>query len=159
MIKYLIMDVDGTLTDGTIYIGEHGEIMKGFNVKDGYGIANILPKLNVTPIILTGRNSAIIYNRCTELKIKEVHTGVKKKLEWLLAFVEKNNVHIENISYIGDDDNDLECMKFIHENDGLTACPSDASENIRKTATFHCKKEGGKGAVREFIDHIETIQN
>lgn len=153
------MDVDGTLTDGTIYIGEHGEIVKGFNVKDGYGIAQVLRHLEITPIILTGRASGIINKRCEELKITEIYTAIKDKLAWLQEYISENSIQINDIAYIGDDDNDLQCMKFIDENDGLTACPSDASPNVRTVSGFHCTKEGGKGAVREFIDYIEAIQS
>ena len=69
-IKVLVMDVDGTLTDGKIYIGENGEMMKAFNVKDGCGIHDILMPQGVMPIIITGRNSEIVKQRCKELDIK-----------------------------------------------------------------------------------------
>ena len=62
-IKLLIIDVDGTLTDGKIYMGKNDEIMKAFDVKDGYGIAHILPKLGIVPVIITGRESEIVANR------------------------------------------------------------------------------------------------
>ena len=74
-IKYLVMDVDGTLTDGKIYMGENGEVMKAFNIKDGYAISYFLPSNGIIPIVITGRKSKIVENRCKELGITEVHQG------------------------------------------------------------------------------------
>ena len=70
-IKLFVMDVDGTLTDGRIYIGAEGEVMKAFDVRDGYAIANILPSLDITPVIITGRKSQIVEVRAKELNITE----------------------------------------------------------------------------------------
>lgn len=80
MIKYLIMDVDGTLTDGKIYMGPNGETMKSFSVKDGMVINCILKPMNIVPVIITARNSSIVQNRCDELGIKEVYQGKLNKL-------------------------------------------------------------------------------
>ena len=79
-IKLLVMDVDGTLTDGRIFIGAQGEVMKAFDVRDGYAIAHILPQLGITPVIITGRTSAIVEQRAKELKITELYQGVADKL-------------------------------------------------------------------------------
>ena len=70
MVKYLVMDVDGTLTDGKIYIGTEGEIFKAFDVKDGYAIHYILPEYGITPIIITGRNSVILERRGDVLRLE-----------------------------------------------------------------------------------------
>ena len=78
MIKFLVMDVDGTLTDGKIYMGSNGEVMKAFNIKDGCGIAMVLPKYGITPVIITARESKILENRCKELNITELHQGSKR---------------------------------------------------------------------------------
>ena len=72
MIKFLVMDVDGTLTDGKIYMGQSGEMMKAFNIKDGYGIHDILIPAGISPVIITGRKSEIVLNRCSELGIEQV---------------------------------------------------------------------------------------
>ena len=82
-IKMLVMDVDGTLTDGRIYMGADGEVMKAFDVRDGYGIKHILPKHDIIPVIITGRRSAIVERRCAELDITELYQGVADKLEKL----------------------------------------------------------------------------
>lgn len=146
-IKMLVMDVDGTLTDGKIYIGENGEIMKAFNVKDGYAIVS-LKDYNITPVIITGRKSKIVEMRAKELKITELHQGVSDKLTLLKEIAKSYNVNQEEIAYIGDDLNDLECIEFC----GLSACPSDAIDLVKEKVNYVCKQSAGNGAVREFVD-------
>ena len=146
-IKMLVMDVDGTLTDGRIYIGADGEIMKAFDVKDGYGIVQ-LRKNGILPVIITGRKSTIVEKRAAELGISELHQGIHDKLNKLKEVAEKYNIKSEEIAYIGDDLNDLVCLNYC----SLTACPEDAVEEIKRSVLYVCKKAGGRGAVREFID-------
>ena len=134
-VKMLVMDVDGTLTDGKIYISDQGEVMKAFNVKDGYGIVN-LKNHGVIPVIITGRKSMILEKRAEELKLKEV--------------ANKYGLSFNEIAYIGDDLNDLDCIKYC----GLTACPNDAVIEIKKEVNYICKNNAGHGAVREFIDYM-----
>lgn len=148
-IKMLVMDVDGTLTDGRIYISNQGELMKAFDVKDGYGIAN-LSKKGIIPVIITGRNSEIVKRRAKELRIQELHQGVENKLEMLKNIMIKYNISPMEVAYIGDDFNDMKCIKF----SGLSGCPSDAMQGIKNQVDYVCQKEGGYGAVREFIDYI-----
>ena len=146
-IKLLVMDVDGTLTDGKIYMGENGEVMKAFNVKDGYAIAHMLPEMGIIPVIITGRKSKIVENRAKELGITELYQGVGDKLTQLKIVAEKYNAAPEQIAYIGDDLNDLECIDYC----GVTACPADAVEEVKRVVTYVCKHNGGDGAVRGFI--------
>lgn len=154
MIKLLILDIDGTLTDGKVHMGINGEIMKTFNIKDGYGIASILPKLSIKPVVITGRKSKIVEKRCAELNVTEVYQGVHNKSEKLAEIVEKYGVLYSELAYIGDDDNDLECMSQIKQAGGVVACPADASKNVLAIANFVSTKNGGEGSVREFIDTI-----
>lgn len=149
-IRLLVMDVDGTLTDGRIYIDARGEAMKAFDVRDGYAIAHILPEIGVTPIIITGRSSQIVQQRAKELKIKELYQGVSDKLVQLKQVAEKYNVQPEEIAYIGDDLNDLDCIQYC----GLTACPKDAVDEVKQCVKYICNHDGGRGAVREFISMI-----
>ena len=150
-IKLLIIDVDGTLTDGKIYMGENDEIMKAFDVKDGYGIAHILPKLGIVPVIITGRESEIVANRAAELGISEVYQCVFDKLDTLKTVAEKYECSPDNLAYIGDDINDLPCIEYC----GITACPFDGHQSIKQSVSYICNNSGGNGAVREFIDYIE----
>lgn len=146
-IKMLVMDVDGTLTDGRIYIGPNGELMKAFDVKDGYAIAR-LRNYGIEPVIITGRKSEIVQERAKELNITELHQGVEDKLDKLKAIALTYKVKSDEIAYIGDDLNDLSCINYC----GLTACPGDSIEQIKKSVNYVCKNNGGQGAVREFID-------
>jgi 3-deoxy-D-manno-octulosonate 8-phosphate phosphatase (KDO 8-P phosphatase) len=148
-IKMLVMDVDGTLTDGKIYVGDNGEVFKAFNVKDGYRLIN-LDKYDIIPVIITGKISEILTKRAAELKIEEVYQGVDDKLKVLYEVIQRYQLSYENVAYIGDDENDLECMKVCH----LKACPADAIDEVIGTVDYVCNNNGGNGAVREFIDLI-----
>ena len=149
-IIYLVMDVDGTLTDGKIYMGNDGEMMKAFDIKDGCGIHDILIPAGITPVIITGRSSKILENRCKELGITNLHQGIRNKIEKLLTITTDLSV----VAYIGDDINDLYCMEPIKEAGGLVGCPADAVQKVVDLADFVSKRNGGNGAVREFIEWI-----
>ena len=149
-IKLFVMDVDGTLTDGHIYFGDNGEVFKAFHVRDGYAIAHIFPVYGIIPVIITGKSSKIVETRSKELKIPEVHQGISDKLTKLKEIAQKYNAVPEEIAYIGDDVNDLECMAYC----GLTACPADALDEVINKVYYVCKNNGGRGAVREFADYI-----
>ena len=163
MLRFIVMDVDGTLTDGKIYMGQQVESFKAFDVKDGCGIKDILPQINVIPIILTARYSNILKRRCDELGIKYVFQGVHNKLKKLNQFlVEKSKVDncdysLSQVAYIGDDILDLQCMIPIKSAGGIVGCPYDATKEVIEIATFVSKKTGGNGAVREFIEHLRNI--
>ena len=149
-IKMLVMDVDGTLTDGCIYMGPEGEAMKAFNCQDGYAIAQILPKIGVTPVIITGRKSRITENRAKELKITQLHQGVHAKLPLLQRIAREIGASQEEVAYIGDDLNDFDCIRWC----GFTGCPADAVKEVREAVDFVCSRNGGRGAVREFVEQI-----
>ena len=148
-IKILVMDVDGTLTDGKIYVGDHGEVFKAFHVRDGYRLIN-MEKYNIIPVIITGRKSEILAKRAAELRIEEVHQGVEDKLLILDEIISRYQLTYENVAYIGDDINDIDCMKACY----LKACPADAMDEVIGVVDYVCKSNGGNGAVREFIDLI-----
>ena len=154
-IKMLVMDVDGTLTDGCIYMGPDGEAMKAFNCQDGYGIAQILPKMGIVPVIITGRTSRILENRAAELKIGHLYQKVADKLSLLKSLAEEMGITREEIAYIGDDLNDLECMQYC----GFSACPADAVSGVVSAVDYVCSRNGGRGAVRELIDFLQEKDN
>lgn len=148
-IKMLVMDVDGTLTDGKIYVGANGEVFKAFNVRDGYRLINIA-NYNIIPVIITGKTSDILAKRAAELRIKEVYQGIDDKLKVLDKVINKYQLTYENVAYIGDDVNDIDCMKVCY----LKACPADAINEVLGIVDYVCKSNGGNGAVRELIDLI-----
>lgn len=128
--------------------------MKAFNVKDGLGITKLYKK-GIVPVIITGRNSKIVIQRAKELDIKEVIQGAHNKVKALTQIAKKYKCDFKEIAYIGDDENDLECMKLC----GVKGCPADADESVVEIADFVCKRNGGNGAVREFIDYLICSSN
>lgn len=154
MIKYLVMDVDGTLTDGKIYMGNDGEMMKAFNIKDGCGIHDIAIPRGITPVIITGRKSKIVENRCAEVGITEVYQDISDKIEKIVSITKE----LSTVAYIGDDINDLSAMKFVKKAGGLAGCPKDAAKMIIEVADFVAEHNGGDGAVREFIEWVVDKQ-
>ena len=149
-MKLLVMDVDGTLTDGKIYIGSKGEEFKSFNVKDGYAINEMLHKNGIKTAIITGRESEIVNIRARELSIDCVYQNVSDKVETLKQIVELYGISIEEVAYIGDDLNDFEAMKKC----GITGCPADAVDEIKDISDYTSKFNGGDGAIRDFVDWI-----
>lgn len=152
MVKYLIMDVDGTLTNGKIYMGPNGEAMKAFSVKDGYAVNFILKPNNIVPVVITARTSAIVQNRCDELGIKEVHQGKLDKYEALKEILGEDNVC--NCAYFGDDLIDLKCMLPIKDAGGIIGCPSDAVQEVKAISDYICISKAGEGALREFSEWV-----
>lgn len=149
-IKYLVMDVDGTLTDGKIYMSPSGELAKSFNIKDGCGIHDILIPHNIIPVILTGRESAIVLNRCKELGITHIYQGINCKEDKLKELISD----LSTVAYIGDDINDLSCMMLVKNSGGIIGCPADAVKSVTDISDFISIHQGGDGAVREFIEWI-----
>lgn len=154
MIKYLIMDVDGTLTDGKIYMGYEGEMFKAFDIKDGCGIKDILPENGIIPVIITARDSKILENRCKELSIEKLYQGERNKIGRLKEILQEEGADLSACAYIGDDILDIQCMNPIKQAGGLVGCPADAVQKVVDLADFVSKRNGGNGAVREFIEWI-----
>lgn len=147
--KMLVMDVDGTLTDGRLYYSADGEALKAFDVKDGYGIVSFI-KAGGVPVVITGRVSGIVEQRCHELGITEVYQGTSDKLDVLKKIAKRHHIALEEVAYIGDDLNDLDCMQYC----GFSTCPQDAVDSVKKKVNYVCVHNGGRGAVREIIDLI-----
>ena len=149
MIKLVLLDVDGTWTDGGIYRGNNGEELKRFNVKDGYAIVNA-QKLGIEFGIITGRKSELVEIRSNELKIKYLYQGISEKTVILEEIMQKTGLEKEEIAYMGDDLNDILIMK----QSGLTGAPKDAADEVIQIVDFVSEKNGGSGAVREFVEYI-----
>ena len=149
------MDVDGTLTDGKVYIGTNGELFKAFNIKDGLGINTLLKHHNIEPAIITGRNSAMVLQRCSELGIKALFQGVSDKVACLKVLIKKKSLVPSEVAYIGDDLNDIAVMKLC----GLKGCPADAADEVKSICDFIAPHNGGDGAVRDFIEYIISRYN
>lgn len=149
-IKLLLTDCDGVLTDGGVYYGENGEVLKKFNIRDGMGVERLLKYANVETGIITGEVSPSVKKRAEKLKITELHLGIKDKPAVLHAILQRKNLQADEVAYIGDDTNDVEIMKLV----GLTACPADAMIFTKNIAHYICENKGGEGAFREFAELI-----
>ena len=147
MIRMIVFDVDGTLTDGKIYMGINGELLKAFNAHDAVGVRK-LKKYDIIPIIITGRESEITLNRAKEMNVDFVYQGVTNKLFKLQEIMNNLGISFQEIAYIGDDENDIECMELC----GLKCCPNDAVDVIKNKCDIISKYDGGSGAVREIIE-------
>ena len=160
MIRFFVMDVDGTLTDGKIYMGQEGELFKAFDIKDGYGVKCLLPEAGIIPVVITARKSHIVENRCQEMGVAELHQGVMNKLGALMQILNKysssenTEYTLANVAYVGDDLLDLQCMIPIKEAGGFVTCPNDAVEEVRSIVDYVANKNAGSGAVREIIETL-----
>jgi len=148
-IKFLLLDVDGVMTDGGIYLSNSGDEFKKFNIQDGYGITK-LRRAGFKIGIITGRVSNIVTKRAEELGITEVHQNLENKLETYEHIKAKWKLSDEEVAYIGDDEFDLPVLERV----GFSASPSDAVPSVKKRVHFVCTRSGGNGAVREVIDLI-----
>jgi 3-deoxy-D-manno-octulosonate 8-phosphate phosphatase (KDO 8-P phosphatase) len=152
-IKMIIMDVDGTLTDGTLFILPDGEEVKSYNVRDGLGI--LLAHLaGIKTAIITGKTSKALERRAEKLRVHELHQGILDKKPAFEAILKKHGLTPEEVAYIGDDLGDLEVIRSA----GLAGAVADAHPLIKKHAHFICGLGGGRGAVREFIEFILESQ-
>ena len=153
-IKLLALDVDGVLTDGSIYISPAGEVFKGFNAKDGMGISCAL-RSGLQIAVITGRQSPIVERRCEELGITLLQQGVKDKRLALQQMAQELGLVREEIAYMGDDLNDIPAFKA----SGLNLVPADAAMEVLAVADIITKASGGRGAVREAITIILAAQD
>ncbi len=151
-IKIIGFDIDGTLTDGSIYIGERGEALKVFNVRDGYGI-KAAQKAGFEIFFITGRKaSEATKQRIHDLKIdlSFLKDDVTDKVTCAEEILKERNLTFNNFAFMGDDLPDLPLLK----RSGYSGCPADAHSQILKTVSFISVYSGGKGAAREFIETI-----
>ncbi len=152
-VRMLLMDVDGTLTDGTLLVMPDGEEVKSYNVKDGLGI--LLARLAGLELgIITGKTSKSLEKRAEKLKIVEVHQGILDKAGVLRDILTRTGMSAREIAYIGDDLGDLAVLREV----GLAGCVADAHPEIKKICHYVCAAAGGAGAVREFIEFIFEAQ-
>lgn len=152
-IRLVVLDVDGTLTDGKLYIDNNGVESKAFNVKDGMAIAQGI-KQGLMFAIITGKESRIVEQRAAELGIKEVHQKISNKIAVLDKMLLKYELGYDQVAYMGDDINDIPTMLKA----GLNGVPADACDDILELAHFRSSRDGGDGAVREFVEYIMRTQ-
>ncbi|MGB3297614.1 MAG: HAD-IIIA family hydrolase [Phormidesmis sp.] len=153
MIRLLVLDVDGILTDGGLYYTESGEVLKKFNVKDGLGIKRLIGS-GVEVAIISANSSEATLHRAERLNVKHVFIDVKDKLKVLEALCDRLNINLQQVASMGDDLSDLPVMQAV----GLPITVFDAMPENITCARYVTQKSGGQGAVREVCDRLIAAQ-
>ena len=146
-ICLLVMDVDGVMTDGKITYTSDGQELKSFNVKDGFGIKRAQTS-GIETVIITGRISPMVERRALELGIAHLIQGSEDKLASLSDLLDRINLSLDQVAYMGDDLPDLTAIESVK----LGACPADAASEVRSKADWVSTRAGGDGCVRELCD-------
>lgn len=142
-----IFDVDGVLTDGRIYFGEHGETVKAFSTLDGHGI-KLLARCGITPLVITGRDSPAVRRRVAELGVAHARYGVSDKLAAATELLDHLGLPWARVAAIGDDWPDLPLLQRA----GFSCAPAQAHAEVRARVHHVTAAPGGHGAAREFCD-------
>jgi 3-deoxy-D-manno-octulosonate 8-phosphate phosphatase (KDO 8-P phosphatase) len=152
-ITTFIFDVDGVLTDGSVFIANDGELQRTMNIKDGYAMkAAVDSGYNVC--VISGGSNEGVRIRLRNLGITDIHLGTPNKVETFDEYIEVYNIKPEQVLYMGDDIPDYHVMKLV----GLPTCPQDASPEIKGISKYISHKNGGKGAVRDVIEQVMKVQ-
>jgi 3-deoxy-D-manno-octulosonate 8-phosphate phosphatase (KDO 8-P phosphatase) len=146
--KFLVLDIDGVLTDGGVFYTETGDEIKKFNAKDGLAIIRLTTAGNHVGFLSSGFREEIINHRAKILGVQKVFIGTWEKLKVLEGWCKELKFSLNNVAYIGDDINDLPVIEKV----GLSACPADAAREVKEKANIILSVGGGKGCVREFVD-------
>ena len=153
-VRLAAVDVDGTLTDGRIFIGPGGEAMKAFSVHDGLGLS-LLRRAGIRVAIITARRSEIVERRAAELGIADVMQGVAAKADALEELARRAGVGHDALAFMGDDLPDLPALRLA----GFAACVADASPDVVAASHWVAAAGGGAGAVREFAEFVLHAQD
>ena len=153
-IKWILLDIDGVMTDGSITYDSKGVESKTFHVRDGHGI-KMASRAGIQFAIITGRESSIVNYRANELGIKEIYQGAKKKIAAYNELIQRLNLQDEEVAYVGDDLIDIPVLRRV----GLSAVVADADHETREQVDLILTHPGGRGAVREFIEIILKAQD
>jgi 3-deoxy-D-manno-octulosonate 8-phosphate phosphatase (KDO 8-P phosphatase) len=152
-INLLLLDVDGVLTDGGIFIDDHGYETKRFDVRDGQGIV-LLRRVGVEVGFISGRSSGVVGHRAKELGVRMVYQNVQSKAEIYNRIKQKSRLKDAQIAYVGDDVPDLPILRKV----GLAMTVRDASPAVKGAVHYVTEARGGRGAVREISELLLTAQ-
>ena len=148
-IRLVVFDVDGVLTDGSLYIGDDGQEYKAFHSRDGHGIKMLLGQ-GVEIAVITGRTSRVVEHRMKNLGITQVYQGKLDKLPAFQELLEKLGIAEEQTAYVGDDVVDLPVMRRV----GLAIAVQDAHPLVRQHSHWQTPNPGGRGAARDVCELI-----
>jgi 3-deoxy-D-manno-octulosonate 8-phosphate phosphatase (KDO 8-P phosphatase) len=150
-IKLVLLDVDGTLTDGGLYYGEDGKQQKRFHVKDGMMIHRLITRYGMQFGLISGGDApGIVERRAQILGIQRVYVGKRPKVEVTQEWLTEMNLKLENLVFLGDDVNDLPLLRMA----GISACPADAPAAVKREVQLILNTPGGQGCVRELMEDL-----
>lgn len=152
-LKIMAFDVDGVLTDGSLYYTDTGAEMKAFNTLDGQGL-KMLQRAGIRLAIITGRKSGCVEHRAKNLGIDLLYQGVEDKREVMSTLLGELRLTFAEAGYMGDDVVDLPVMRAC----GFSAAPANAHELVKRHASYICQHKGGKGAAREVCEYLLQAQ-
>lgn len=153
-IKYFILDMDGVLTDGSLYIHPDGEWTRKMNIKDGYAL-QLAIKSGYKILVISGSESKPVSERLNKLGITEVYMKITEKEKFLKEYIVKNNWSFEEMLGMGDDVPDYNFMQIT----GLACCPINASDDIKKISAYISPFKGGEGCVRDVIEKVLKLNH
>ncbi len=152
-ITTFVFDVDGVLTDSSVFVTNEGEMLRTMNIRDGYALkAAIESGYNVC--IISGGSNEGVRIRLQNLGVSDVYLGTPDKVNTLKEYLENNNIKDENVLYMGDDIPDFHVMKLV----GLPTCPQDAVPEIKNICRYISHVKGGRGAARDVIEQVMKVQ-
>jgi YrbI family 3-deoxy-D-manno-octulosonate 8-phosphate phosphatase len=147
-IKLIVADVDGTLTDGGMYVSDSGEEFKKYNTKDGMGFKILIKQGYQVGVISASHSKNTVLKRAEILGMQYYYVGNENKTLVLERWMQELGIGYESVAYVGDDINDLDVI----EKAGFTACPADAVEIVKERVDVVLQKKGGEGCFREMVD-------
>jgi|TARA_B100001094_G_scaffold153096_1_gene148143 3-deoxy-D-manno-octulosonate 8-phosphate phosphatase (KDO 8-P phosphatase) len=153
-ITTFIFDVDGVLTDGNVILESSGEMVRTMHTKDGYALQHAVKK-GYHIVIISGGSSVMVKKRLEGLGVEHIYLGKDHKLPVLNEHLQKHNISVNQVLYMGDDIPDLPCLKVV----GISSCPKDASVEVREVCDYISHINGGKGCVRDVLEQTMRIQN
>jgi 3-deoxy-D-manno-octulosonate 8-phosphate phosphatase (KDO 8-P phosphatase) len=148
-VRLMGFDVDGVMTDGTIWFGPDGDSLKGFNTLDGHGL-KMLAGAGVEVVIISGRSSPAVRHRAANLGITTTLLGVENKREAMRELAAERGIAMEHCGYMGDDIVDLQVLRAC----GFSAAPANAHFFVRQHVGWVAEADGGRGAVREVCEYL-----
>lgn len=148
-LRWLVLDVDGVLTDGRLHVGVEGELYKSFHVRDGLAV-KMAQTAGLAVGILSARSSEIVARRAAELGVEEILQGQEDKSLAFQALLERRGLAPEQVGYVGDDLQDLPVLRVA----GLSAAPADAVPQVRAAVDYVTEAGGGRGCVRELVERL-----
>jgi 3-deoxy-D-manno-octulosonate 8-phosphate phosphatase (KDO 8-P phosphatase) len=153
-IQTFAFDMDGVLTDGNIIVDEKNNWLRKMNIRDGYAL-QLAARSGFQIVVISGSNSTFVHDRLKRFGVNEVFMDVKNKEDFLKNYVQRKNILLNELLFMGDDIPDYFCMKMA----GIAACPADAAFEIKGVASYISPFNGGCGCVRDVIEKVLKLNN